>query len=1263
MPSSKQLESVVRANPGTRKGFANNRTFARPLFIATVSLLLVLANPVGAAELDYRPACLPSQSAVPLPKVPVAELVAQIEDAGRVDGRCGVVAALEVMVEGGQPSAAMALGDLFAAGRFVARDDDRALQMYQRAADLGDGKGLLRAGDLFRSSAAAGSSATANAYYADALAAGEFGGALRLGEFMAATGNADVALEYFTQAADGGLPQGLTESAALHETDVLGAADATKAEALYREAMAAGDIAAPVGLARLLVGLRRTDEAIGLLAGSGEAGNAMALEALGDLHSTSSDTLKAAAAYDSAAKLGLSSAALKLGDFWRDATPPDMTAALAAYGRVRDDGQLRVGDIYRDGAGVEADAGKAVAAYRVAFAAGSDIAAARLGLMYLDGSLVPRSLENAANYLQYVPDAIPQDRLVAVANALLSSDTGSQRALAMLDRAIANGDTSAATMLGDLYFSGPSRDLSKAEAYYLRSAGGIPTGALMELGDAHRLGTGMPIDAARAYEIYELAVTAGIPEAAMQLGEANDKPGTGSAAIKYFVRATELGVSEAYVRLGELYTGKNGAEVNAKAAVDAYGKAIAAGHAEAAVPLGDLYFDGALLPRDLGEAERAYLLSPEGVPAKAYLDLGLHYRDTDLGRSLGYLEQSLAAGQLQAATALGEIYADGRLTPIDPAKADAYFTRSQALVPPESSLVLGEAYRNGVNVRADGIKAAQYLEAALAGGLKPAALSLGEMYLTGQLVPADPAAALSYFMLVPDDIPADLRLAIGDIYRDGTAGTEDGAAARHQYELALAAGVADAAPRLADLLYDSGLLPADVGRAAALWEGTDEGVPDRALLAVADYYRDAGQAADKAIKYYEAAFAKGDKRAALRLADLFYNGTATRRDLKQAEQYYLQSDVDIPTDKLLTFAGAYDAGDGLDKDGAKAAAYYEAALAAGQTAAILPLAQLYYEGSRVPKNLLRAADLLDQSGTALPPVQLRELGNAFIDGAAAPADPARGAAYLEKALAAGDRTVLAMLGDLYLRGEGVTANLATAGNYLLDAARAGETKPLFSLIEGLIDETVPADPDQGVVLLRRAASEGIPGASIRLSEVLIAAADTAGGLALLEEALARGDMDAGKLLLTYYLDGIADVAPDAAAADRVLALVAPTLDSEQAAYTAVMVSSRTPGVDGARQRMAESFALLSPDGQSRALIALKRGNENVYVYLVQSILVARGYMEAVPSGQLTGPTVRAILSFCRDIGSEATCAAGPMSDGATEVIAGALASSKGFHAD
>lgn len=707
-------------------------------------------------------------------------------------------------------------------------------------------------------------------------------------------------------------------------------ADPARAEALYQEALAAGnvrDAAMALGLLYQRGPLRDPEKAIASFERASAAGSTVAPAVLGAIYQSGdgvpADAARARFWYEVALSAGNEAdGAYGLGQILRFGPQQDGPAALAYFERALAAGNqealVQIGRMYRRGDGIPADPAKAEAYFQRALVAGFQADAAYgLGMLYRRDPL--RAPRLAVGYLGLAA-AVGNDAAMVELGEMYrlgdGIDVNPIRAKDYYDQAIAAGNVRESSYgLAQLYRSGPLRDPPTAVAYFRAAIdAGLPA-ARIDLADMYRLGDGIAPDPVEAEGLYEQALADG-------------------------------DVAKAGYGLGQLF--RAGPLADGAKALEALQWAADAGSVEALVALGDLYRTGDLIPFDAYKAkdfyERAML---GGSTSAAAYGLGVLYRNPPLrdpSAALGYLEVAVGAGSADAMIALADMYRLG-----DGVDADA--------------------------VRASGL----YNQATEAGATGPGHRGLAALALA-PVEGRDPATALIELQAAVDagDVPA--LAALGDLYRTGDGVTSDPEKARGLYQQAIDGGaVADGALGLARL---SAAGP-DPKQAVGFYEQAQAAGSTEAAVALGDIWRAAGDTR-KAKAAYEQALAAGVERdAAYGLGEL-YRPAGGLRDPAKALEYLTRAVEAGSVPALLALGDVYRTGEGVAPDPASAIFLYQKAVEAGEVAdGAYGLGLIYaadgplHDPGAASENLARAAAAGSApAALALAGIEALDLGSA-----------------------------------------------------------------------------------------------------------------------------------------------------------------------------------------------------------------------------------------------------------------------------------------------
>ena len=279
-----------------------------------------------------------------------------------------------------------------------------------------------------------------------------------------------------------------------------------------------------------------------------------------------------------------------------------IAASISKMAKNRDRcAQLVLGNMYRNGEGVERDENKAVKWYRKAAEQGDGNAQYNLGLMYEMGRGIYRDEKKAVKcYRRAAEQGLARAQLCL--GLMYECGTGVEqddtKAAAWYRKAAEQGDPDAQCNLGVMYEygTGVEQDETKAVAWYRKAAEQGYARAQCNLGVMYEFGTGVEQDETKAVTWYRKAAEQGYAPAQCNLGVMY-KFGTGveqdeTKAVAWYRKAAEQGDARAQFNLGDMYECGRGIEQDETKAVTWYRKAAEQGYAPAQWILGVMYARG-----------------------------------------------------------------------------------------------------------------------------------------------------------------------------------------------------------------------------------------------------------------------------------------------------------------------------------------------------------------------------------------------------------------------------------------------------------------------------------------------------------------------------------------------------------------------------------------------------------------------------------------------------------------------------------------------
>jgi TPR repeat protein len=250
-----------------------------------------------------------------------------------------------------------ALGDMYARGRGVAKDDKAATDSYSSGCAYGDARACVRVGAAYASGAG-------------------------LPGWKKEDRRAR-AVTYYKQACDGGAPEGCALQGELYENGIGVEANMARAVAFYRQACDAGDPLGCDDLGRMYVERRGVSD---------DVGHAVAIFTSGCDGGNSGSCTSLGLMYEKGAGVRM-----------------DASRAFTLYGQACDRGHARgctrLGATYEKGAGVKKNAFHAASFYAQACDGGDSVGCRDLGVLYETGAGVQKAASRAVALYEQACDA------------------------------------------------------------------------------------------------------------------------------------------------------------------------------------------------------------------------------------------------------------------------------------------------------------------------------------------------------------------------------------------------------------------------------------------------------------------------------------------------------------------------------------------------------------------------------------------------------------------------------------------------------------------------------------------------------------------------------------------------------------------------------------------------------------------------------------------------------------------------------------------
>ncbi len=773
----------------------------------------------------------------------------------------------------------------------------------------------------------------------------------------------------------------------------------------------------------------------------------------------------------------------------------DFSRALSLFREEADVGNAlamqELGRIYANGLGVETDANQSHTWYEKAFQA----------FCFLEQNGNPKN----KTYLQY--------RIGKMFEAGLGTQQDYVQAARWYSKAVQKEHKYAQYSLAGLYYrgNGVAQDFGRAFRLYEASANKNNPYACCEFAKMLRDGIGTVCNTTRANEYFTSAFNG---FSALEESSPDDKleyrlgqmlhTGTGvekddAIAEVLLQKSAEAGNVNAQYSLAMLWL--NDETKDTDKAVSLLKKSADNENSMAQYVLGKLYLEGAVVEKDVLQAEKLFLLSAEQENAYAQYQLGKLYLSgndsiaQDNEAALAWFQKSAEQNNASAQYALGKIYLSGEIAPKDVVRAKAMFEKSAGQGNAFAAYQLGKLYWNGEELDRNPEKAIAWWTKAAEQENPYACYALGKIYRDGTDAEADSEKAEKYFrsayqgfLEIEKTEPNDnLEYRLGKMLHTGMGVEKDDAAAEVFFQKS-----------------------AEAGNVYAQYE--------LAMLWLNDETKDA----DKAVSLLTESADGGNVTAQYALGKLYLEGEVIQKDVLRAEKLFLKAAEQGNAFAQYQLGKLYLAGeDAVKKDTGKAVWWLEKSAEQNNSFAQYQLGNLYLNGDGVPQDISKAESYLLASAEQGNPYAMyrygcllrdeyeaKEEALRWIEKAAAQDHP--GALYtlcqqdmvvnfpnaltylnrLERLDRKENNYIAYYLGKLYLMDENPLKDVPKAIVYLQEAAEQENDMALYTLGKlYLADKDVPKNILFAVSCLERAAKLENSYAEYQLGQLYIRGVD------------------------------------------------------------------------------------------------------------------------------------------------------------------------------
>lgn len=337
-------------------------------------------------------------------------------------------------------------------------------------------------------------------------------------------------------------------------------------------------------------------------------------------------------------------------------------------------------------------------------------------------------------------------------------------------------------------------------------------------------------------------------------------------ALLWYRKAAELGITDAWTCIGQMYEEGYGIEKSYKDALENYKKAADNNNAEAIYYLGKMYEEGMGVDKDINKAIELYLKSTELGSVSAQRRLGdLHFHGIGLTQSynkaMEYYLKAADHGDTISKSSIGYMHLFGYGVKKDYNKAFQWYSQAAECGNGDAQYNLGSLYQNGQGVSKDLVKSIQWFMKA-AYQKQPQALN--ELC---DLLDKETSVVLNE---MAQSNHSDLQYLIGlTYYNNSNANLKK---AIEWYRIAGEAGSMEAKSKLASI-YFHGEAEDQEYKETLKWnnEAAMVGDADAQYNLAMMYYEGQGVECDRFIAkkwFYEAA-ELGHTKAMIRLGDLY----------------------------------------------------------------------------------------------------------------------------------------------------------------------------------------------------------------------------------------------------------------------------------------------------------------------------------------------------------------------------------------------------------
>lgn len=649
----------------------------------------------------------------------------------------------------------------------------------------------------------------------------------------------------------------------------------------------------------------------------------------------------------------------------KTAPPSDPLKAAAAEAESNDpDALFRLGMIYWNGKLTPRSVSTAVRWFRRAAAKGHQPARFMLAYSLLHGKgMIPDPKKAFAEFKKLYDGGFPAAGLPL--GMLYFEGKAAGRNYAAAAECLKTGMTASGpipldihpeTVLGKIYFSGGyglTADPAQA-AVYLRKSGNDPESQVL-LGCLLCDGKGVKQDLPAAAKCFRSAMEHGSRHGGALLGRMYHQ-GLGvkkddKEAARCLAPAADEEDPEAAFLLAEIFADEKSPAKDLKKAFFYYRTAARKGNHEAACRCGLMLLSGTGIDKDPAAAKQ-YLNSAaeQGNIQAAFLCAGLEQEAKQLDKAAGYYRQAADGGHPEAIRCFASMALSGHGIKADPELGIRYLKKLADRKDLPALLQLGGLYETGIGpVAADTDQAVRYYQSAAELGSPAAQARLAQIYFAlGKTDLAERYAELAAKQKNPDGLRVLQKLH--------PAGKDEAPRQKSQQYLRELADSGDtgAVRQYGIQLYRAGNFP-EAERYLGKLPHTGDTELQFILGDIACQRADGKADFELAKRLLGLAAQAGHTGAMVRLGQMYQRGTGVRQDFRQALRWFLFAANKKDPEGMYLTGSMYYNGEGVSADYAEACRWFLLAAEKGNLLAMQYLSIMYKEGIGVPKNNQEAA--------------------------------------------------------------------------------------------------------------------------------------------------------------------------------------------------------------------------------------------------------------------------------------------------------------------